>query len=107
MTKKMYVEVIEPKSTALTKKQDKWIIIYVERDESGDNRQEPTYFSNLTDNTKLCLQVSVTDIEIEKQKFCDNKREEFLYYIEHGVLICEIANNRFQFLGCGQLQCKK
>lgn len=67
----------------------------------------PTYFINLTDNTKLCHQVSVTDIEIEKQKFCDNKREEFLYYIEHGVLRCEVANNRFQFLGCGQLQCKK
>ncbi len=40
----MYVEVIEPKSIALTKKQDKWIITFVERDESGDNRQERMIF---------------------------------------------------------------
>lgn len=44
MRKKMHVEIIEPKSIALTKKQDKWVIIYVERDESGDNRQERAFF---------------------------------------------------------------
>ena len=41
MRKKMYVEVIEPKSIALTKKQDKLLITYAERDESGDNRLSP------------------------------------------------------------------
>lgn len=66
----------------------------------------PTYFSNVTDSTKLCHQVSVTDIENEKQKFCDDKKEELLDYVKNGLLRCEIANNKFQSLGCGQLQCK-
>lgn len=50
MRKRMYVEVIEPKSIALTKKQDKWVITYVERDESGDNRQERAFFVDVKIN---------------------------------------------------------
>jgi|GEM_PF-1935491 len=50
MRKKMYVEVIEPKSITLTKKQDKWVITYVERDESGDNRQERAFCVNVKIN---------------------------------------------------------
>jgi hypothetical protein len=46
----MYVEVIEPKSIALKKKQDKWVITYVERDESGDNRQERAFFVDVKIN---------------------------------------------------------
>lgn len=41
MRRKIYVEVIEPVSIALTKKQDKWIITYVELDFSGDFITKP------------------------------------------------------------------
>lgn len=50
MRRKMYVEVIEPKSIALTKKQDKWIITFVERDFSGDNRQERMFWVDVKIN---------------------------------------------------------
>ncbi len=53
MRRKMYVEVIEPKSIALTKKQDKWIITFVERDFSGDNRQERMFWVDVKINPPM------------------------------------------------------
>lgn len=50
MKKKMFIEVIEPKSIALSKKQDKWVITYVERDFSGDNRQERMFWVDVKIN---------------------------------------------------------
>lgn len=46
----MYVEVIEPKAIVLTKKQDKWILTFVERDFSGDNRQEQQFYIDVKIN---------------------------------------------------------
>ncbi|MBK7963023.1 MAG: hypothetical protein IPK04_18605 [Bdellovibrionales bacterium] len=40
MKKKIITAVIEPVSITLTKKQDKWILKFIERDHSDNNRQE-------------------------------------------------------------------
>lgn len=50
MRKKMYVEVIEPKSITLSKKQDQWLLTFVERDLTGDNRQERTFWIDVKTN---------------------------------------------------------
>lgn len=44
MRKRMYIEVIEPKTITLTKDQKQWVLTFVERDLSNDNRQERTFW---------------------------------------------------------------
>ena len=50
MRRKMYIEVVEPKSITLTKDQTQWILTYVERDLIGDNRQERTFWIDVKTN---------------------------------------------------------
>lgn len=50
MRKRMYVEVIEPKSITLNKEQTQWILTFVERDLSNDNRQERTFWIDVKTN---------------------------------------------------------
>jgi hypothetical protein len=50
MKKRMYVEVIEPKTITLTKDQKQWVLTFVERDLSNDNRQERTFWIDVKIN---------------------------------------------------------
>jgi hypothetical protein len=69
-------------------------------------RNESSQFSNMTDGTKKCDQVSVSDIDKLQKEFCVEAETELLGLVKRSALTCEKASAQYLKKGCGTLACQ-
>ena len=69
-------------------------------------KTQPSYFVNLTETSKKCDQVSVSEIDQAQIQFCADSTEELLTFVHDGTLSCKKATEMSVDRGCAVLACK-
>ena len=64
----------------------------------------PTHFVDLTNTSLKGCEVKAQDIP-DNQSECNEWENEFLDYVNQGLLTCEIAKKQYAKRGCGILSC--